>query len=70
MHEGRTKAWPLPRGSIPFYRQTSSLAPPSVTGKVFIEVLQGSPLRPGGWDPTSYELIRSAKKANRRTRGM
>jgi hypothetical protein len=39
MHEGRTKAWPLPGGSIPFYRQTSSLAPLSVTGKVSTDIL-------------------------------
>jgi hypothetical protein len=45
------KAWPLPGGSIPFYRQTSSLAPLSVTGKVSTNILQGSPLRHGGWDP-------------------
>jgi hypothetical protein len=39
MHEGRTKAWPLLGDRSPFYRQISSLAPLSVTGKVSTNVL-------------------------------
>jgi hypothetical protein len=54
MHEGRTKAWPLPGGSIPFYRQTSSLAPLSVTGKVSTDILQGSPPTTRGLGPTRH----------------
>jgi hypothetical protein len=56
MHEGRTKAWPLPGGSIPFYRQISSSAPPSVTGKVSTDVLQGSPPTTQGLGPTRLEM--------------
>jgi hypothetical protein len=54
MHEGRTKAWPLPGGSIPFYRQTSSLAPLSVTGKVSTDILQGSPPTTRGLGPPRH----------------
>jgi hypothetical protein len=51
MHEGRTKAWLLSGGSIPFYRQTSSLAPLSITSEVSTDILQGSPPTTRGWDP-------------------
>jgi hypothetical protein len=51
-HEGRMKAWPLPGGSIPFYRQISSLAPLGVTDKVSTDVLQGSPPTTRGLGPT------------------
>jgi hypothetical protein len=54
-HEGRTKAWPLLGGSIPFYRQISSLAPPSVTGKVSTDVLQGSRPATRGSGPTRHQ---------------
>jgi hypothetical protein len=54
-HDGRTKAWPLPRGSIPFYRQISSLAPPRVTGKVSTDVLQGSHPTTRGPGPTRHQ---------------
>jgi hypothetical protein len=40
-----------PGDRSPFYRQTSSLAPLSVTGKISTDILQGSPPRHGGWDP-------------------
>ena len=53
-HEGRTKAWPLPGGSIPFYRQTSLLAPLSVTGKVSTDILQGAPPMTWGLGPTRH----------------
>jgi hypothetical protein len=43
------------RGLIPFYRQISSLAPPSVTGKVSPDVLQGSHLTTQGLGPTRHE---------------
>jgi hypothetical protein len=67
--QGRSaKAWLLLGGSIPFYRQISSLAPPSVMGKVSPDVLQGSHLTTRGLGPTRHEkLTRNAKEANRRT---
>jgi hypothetical protein len=40
-----------PGDRSPFYRQTSSLAPLSVTGEIPTDILQGSPPRHGGWDP-------------------
>jgi hypothetical protein len=71
IQERSAKAWLLPGGSISFYRQISSLAPPSVTGKVSPNVLQGSHLVTRGLGPTCHEkLTRNVKKANRRTRSM
>jgi hypothetical protein len=68
IQERSAKAWLLPGGSIPFYRQISSLAPPSVTGKVSPDVLQGSHLATRGMGPTRHEkLTQNAKEANRRT---
>jgi hypothetical protein len=51
MHEGRMKAWPLPGGSIPFYRQTFSLSPLASRAKSSSKCSRVLPLRPGGWDP-------------------
>jgi hypothetical protein len=61
------------RGSIPFYRQISSLAPPSITGKVSTDVL-GAPGFPHhdtrAGSHTSSELTQDAKEAKRRTQGI
>jgi hypothetical protein len=38
----------------PFYRQTSSLAPLSVTGEVPADILQGSPPTTRGLGPTRH----------------
>jgi hypothetical protein len=68
IQERSAKAWLLPGGSIPFYRQISSLAPPNVTGKVSPNVLQGPHLATRGLGPTRHEkLTRNAKEANHRT---
>jgi hypothetical protein len=40
-----------PRDRSPFYRQTSSLAPLSVTGKIPLTSSRVLPPRHGGWDP-------------------
>jgi hypothetical protein len=55
IRERSAKAWLLPGGSIPFYRQISSLAPPSVTGKVSTDVLQGSHPMTRGLGPTCHK---------------
>jgi hypothetical protein len=39
IRERSVKAWLPPGGLVPFYRQISSLTPPSVTGKVSTDVL-------------------------------
>jgi hypothetical protein len=49
------KAWLPPGGWSLFKGKISSLAPPSVTGKVSIDVLQGSPLATLGLGPTRHE---------------
>jgi hypothetical protein len=57
------------RGIAPLLKVAPPLASPSVTGEVSTDVLQGSsPYDTGAGSHTSCELIRSAKKANRRTR--
>jgi hypothetical protein len=62
------KAWLPPGGLVPFYRQISSLTPPSVTGKVSTDVLQGSCLATRGLGPTRHEkLTQNMKEANRPT---
>jgi hypothetical protein len=55
IQERSAKAWPLPGGSIPFYRQISSLAPLSITGKVSTDMLQGSHPTTRGPGPTRHQ---------------
>jgi hypothetical protein len=52
VHEGRTKAWPLPRGSIPlFIGKPPHLHPLASRAKSPLTSSRVLPLRHGGWDP-------------------
>jgi hypothetical protein len=60
VHEGRTKAWPLPGGSIPlFIGRPPHLQPLASRAKSPLTYSRVLPLRHGGWDP---HVIRSDPK--------
>jgi hypothetical protein len=62
-----------PGDRSPFIGRPPHLHPLASRAKSPLTYSRVLPLGPEGWNPpppTSHELIRSAKKANRRTRGM